>query len=300
MASILTSNLEYQVIDLPQYYADILNALPSVVYWVDSECQLRGCNRAFCSLLGFKTLEDMTGTPYEQMRHGTTWSDERIEAFRLDDMKVIFSRVAQLDLEESPVSTSDGKITYFRSRRIPLLDGQKQVIGLVVVLTDITHEKNLENQLHTSCSILSGTQDNLVTENAPKVLMVEDNLVAQKVEESLLSALHCEVDIAESGEKAVQLFGPGKYDLVFMDLALEDTTGYLVAKKLRQMEEKTNFHVPIIALTSYQSDIVKYDCKDYFMDGVLSKPLTSTQAQQIIQHYYLHEDVDVTGLKTGE
>lgn len=65
----------------------------------------------------------------------------------------------------------------------------------------------------------------------PKILMVEDNFVAQKVEEALLKELQCQVDIADTGDKALNLFDPGKYDMVFMDIGLEDTSGYLVAKK---------------------------------------------------------------------
>ena len=134
--------------------------------------------------------------------------------------------------------------------------------------------------------------------NKPHVLMVEDNVIAQKVESALLTELNCEVDVAETGDRALELFKPGKYDLVLMDISLEDTSGYLVAKNLREKERETQFHVPIIALTSYQADVVKYDVHDYFMDGVLTKPITSEQVKQIIQRFIYHEDeVEVIGLK---
>ncbi|WP_232220555.1 response regulator [Legionella tunisiensis] len=61
--------------------------------------------------------------------------------------------------------------------------------------------------------------------------MIEDNTIAQKAAQSLLMQLDCQVDVAESGDKAALLFQPGKYDLVFMDIGLEDTSGYVVAKK---------------------------------------------------------------------
>jgi CheY-like chemotaxis protein len=96
----------------------------------------------------------------------------------------------------------------------------------------------------------------------------------------------------------VLLFEPGRYDLVFMDIGLEDTSGYVVSKKFRQLEKDTEHHVPIIALTSYEADIVKYDCDDYTMEGALTKPLTSEQAKQIIQHYIYHIDIPVRGLKS--
>jgi hypothetical protein len=56
--------------------------------------------------------------------------------------------------------------------------------------------------------------------------------------------------------------------------------------------------VPIIALTGYEADVVKYDCEQYFMEGAITKPLTSEQAEQIIKHYVYHMDVVVQGLKS--
>lgn len=282
-----------------QLYIDIINAMPNIVYWVDNDCNLKGCNQQFIEFLGLKKVKDLNGTPYEQMSKLTKWPKERIEAFRLDDMKVIFSGVPQYDVEEAPIESKQGKPQHFLARRVPLLDAHKRVIGLVVILTDITQQKMQEKSAQKKASTKAVINPYKPVAE-PHILMVEDDFIAQKVEEALLTELHCHVDIAESGDKALKLFGPGKYDVVFMDIGLEDTSGYLVAKKLRQMEENTNFHVPIIALTSYQAEIVKYDCKDYFMDGVLTKPLTSEQAKQIIQHFVNHEDVPVTGMKSAE
>ncbi|AHE67830.1 response regulator [Legionella oakridgensis] len=281
-----------------QLYIDILNCMPNIVYWVDNDCILKGCNNQFIQMLGLKEVGDLKGTPYEQMAKLTSWSNKRIESFRLDDMKVIFSGVAQYDVEESPIFNKKGEAVHYLSRRVPLFDNNHQVIGLVVVLTDVSERKKLEAQLSEQKSGQEHSKAEPVLVEEPHVLMVEDNFIAQKVEEALLTALHCHVDIADSGDKALKLFGPGKYDIVFMDIGLEDTSGYMVAKKFRQMEENTKFHVPIIALTSYQADVVKYDCNDYFMDGVLTKPLTSEQAKQIIQHFIYHENIDVAGLKS--
>lgn len=128
--------------------------------------------------------------------------------------------------------------------------------------------------------------------------MIEDNLIAQNVESALLSALNCQVDIAGTGSMALELFEPGKYDLVLMDIGLTDTSGYVVAKNLRKQEKNTPYHVPIIALTGYEADVVKYDCEQYFMEGAITKPLSSEQAKQLIQHYIYHQDTEITGLKS--
>lgn len=282
-----------------QHYIDIINCVPDIVYWIDIDCNLKGCNLNFVKLLGLKSPKDISDSPYEQMLRFTPWSKERIDAFRLDDMRVIFSGEAQFDIEEAPVYNKEDKAMYYSARRIPLLDKNHHVTGLVVVLTDITAKKNLEAKVGEKTAKKNNKPVKHHTIEEPNVLMVEDNAIAQKVEEALLSALHCHVDIAESGDMALKLFDPGKYDMVFMDIGLEDTSGYMVAKKIRELEKKTKFHVPIIALTSYKANIIKNDCKDYFMDGVLSKPLTSEQAEQLIKHFVHHQDIPVQGLESA-
>ena len=276
-----------------QYYMDIIYYMPNIVYWVDIDCNLKGCNNNFVQLLGLKSISDFIGTPYAQMAKFTAWSSERIELFKLDDMAVIFSGEPTFDVEETPVYGKDDEVTYYVATRVPLFDKDKKAIGLVVILSDVSSQKKEMQPI----APMDGKKVNRDPNYIPRVLMVEDNFIAQKVEGALLKSLNCQVDIAESGDMALKLFASGKYDIVFMDIGLQDTSGYMVAKKFRQMEKNTEHHVPIIALTSYQADVVKNDVNDYFMEGVVTKPLTIEQARQIIQHYVFYENIAVDGLK---
>jgi len=279
-----------------QYYMDIINCMPNIVYWIDLDCELKGSNNNFVKLLGLKDLHDFTGTPYELLTKYAQWPTSRAETFKLDDMKAIFSGKAQYNVDESSFFTQQQKKLHYVSTRVPLLDNKKHVIGLVVILTDITDRPNKEDRNNKEVGL--HVKEVMRFENkAPRVLMVEDNLIAQKVEQALLLALGCEVDMADTGEMALSLFDPGRYDIVFMDIGLQDTSGYVVAKKIREREKSTGHQVPIIALTSYQADIVKYDCRDYFMNGVITKPLSADQARQIIQYYVYHQDVAIDGLE---
>lgn len=277
-----------------RYYMDILNAMPDVVYWVDEACHLKGCNQHFVALLGLQSTKDFAGTPYEQMAKFSSWPKERIESFRLDDMSVMFSGIPQYNVAELPLISAKGEVTYFQSTRVPLFDENKQVIGLVVILRDITEKRPILMREGVPEDEVLALDPNKI----PRILMVEDSAIAQNVERALLIALNCRVDIAESLEEALAVFKPGLFDLVLMDLGLKGTTGYLVSKKFRQMEEGTDHHVPIIAITNYEADRVKFDCNDSHMDGVLTKPLTKDQAKQLLQHYVYHENVPVYGLKT--
>lgn len=295
----VVSNNQHSIQEVHQYYMDIINCVPDIVYWIDVNGTLKGCNHRFIDLLGLKSLSDCKGTPYEQMSAHLTWSIARIEAFKLDDSVVLFSKKAVYDKEEAPVYTADGRLIYYRSRRIPLLGQDKQVVGLVVVLEDITEQKKIKNKSTiASTAVFEGSVPYVTGLVRLRVLLVEDNLIAQAVEKALFEDLNCDVDIADSGIVATALFEPGKYALVLMDIGLQDTSGYVVSKKIREMEKNTGFEVPIIALTSYQADIVKYDCDDYFMNGVITKPLSKKQASSIINRYCYRANIEVDGLKS--
>ena len=279
-----------------EFYMAVINSTSNIIYWVDTDCHLRGCNQAFVKLLGLDKVKDFKGTPYEQMKHFAHWKDKRIEQFKLDDMSVIFSGQSQSIRNELPVEDKKGNILYFQSTRIPYYDHTKKLIGLIVTLTDVTLNKTQEEPVQPP--IIDTHHASEVNDNhIPKILVIEDNIVVQCVEKALLMSLHCQVDIAQSGDDALRIFVPGKYDLVLMDIGLVDTSGYAVAKELRKLENNTQHHVPIIALTGYDADVVKDDCEHYFMEGAITKPLSSDQATQIINRYIYHLDTNIQGLK---
>ncbi len=136
---------------------------------------------------------------------------------------------------------------------------------------------NLQN-IH----IENSRRDNQVT-----ILLVEDNLTAQLMGSSLLSSMNFKVDVADSGEKALQMFHPGKYDLIFMDIGLPGIQGDAVTKLIRKMELGTSFHTPIIALTAHTTEDININYLSAGIDSVLSKPLSREQAKRIIEYCFV-------------
>lgn len=117
------------------------------------------------------------------------------------------------------------------------------------------------------------------------ILLVEDNIMAQKIAVSILNSLNCAVDLAEDGKTALELFECGKYALIFMDIGLPDMPGNWVAQNIRKIENANNKSVPIIALTAHATESVKKECLDAGMDEVLNKPLSAQSAKAIIVNY---------------
>lgn len=286
--------------NIHQFYIDLIHCMPNIVYWVDMNCKLQGCNIGFVNLLGLRTNKDFSGTPYEIMNNRLTWTEHRIEKIKLDDLNVLFSGQPLYEVEEEPISNAEGELVYYLSTRVPLFDVDKNVIGLVVVLVDMTVQKALQKELHLAEQPLESKPNvNRDKMKIPiRVLLVEDDEMVQVQEKSLFMALHCDVDIAKTSDEALALFSPGKYDLVIMDISLKETTGYIVSKELRKLEKKNvKRHTPIIALTKHKVENVEYDCHYYGMEGVMTKPLTKEQALQMIKRYVFNEDILVDGLR---
>lgn len=290
-------NMENKLFDIHEHYMDIINCMPDAVYWVDADCNLKGFNSNFLKLLGIKDVDNYSLQPYPLFVKYAKWPKSRVDNLRIDDMSVISSGKSKYNVEEDPVILNTEQELHYLSTRVPLLDKNKNIVGLVVILMDVAINKvNKEShakKLNQELSLLDRCNG-----RSPKVLIVEDNLIAQKLERQLLHNLNCEVDVAGTGEEALAKFFPGKYDVVFMDIGLQDTSGYMLAKKIRELENGTENNVPIIALTAYEADTVKSDCLEYFMAGAMTKPLTCSQAEQVIQHYVYNQDVMIEGLSS--
>lgn len=123
--------------------------------------------------------------------------------------------------------------------------------------------------------------------NRPNILLVEDNPMAQTGGRLILESLNCDVDIAASGKEAINLFKPGKYCLVFMDIGLPDMKGYEVSKRLREMEKNTSFHAPILGLSAHATQDEKELSSNAGMEEMMSKPLLFGSANKILVRYHI-------------
>lgn len=280
---------------IQNYYMEIINAMPCAVYWVDKNCNLEGCNKKFKELMGFKQLSDFSGTPYEKMVEFAEWDEKHVNLLRLEDMQSLFTPQNSIQMSEMSFQNNKGILFNYYVNRSLLYSVNKEPTGLAVFLTDIN------NINYKTKEYLKKTEDSKLKESesvTPFILVVEDNILAQFVEKSLLTSLNCQVDIAKSEQDAVELFQPGKYDLVLMDIGLEGSSGYIVAKEFRKKEQSGDHRVPIIALTGFEADSIKFDCKHYTMEGAITKPLTTIQAEQILNHYVYQKDTMIHGLKS--
>lgn len=118
-----------------------------------------------------------------------------------------------------------------------------------------------------------------------RILVVEDNIIAQKVAQSILTQASCYVDIASNGQEALNFWKQNNYDLIFMDIGLPDMDGYQVTHHIRVKEIAKNRHTPIIALTAHVGAEDKQRCIEAGMNAVLSKPLSNKSCHEILNSF---------------
>jgi CheY-like chemotaxis protein len=123
-------------------------------------------------------------------------------------------------------------------------------------------------------------------QNRP-VLLVEDNLVNQKVARHFLERCGYAVDLAVNGEEGLRAAFEKEYAFIFMDCQMPVMDGYDATRAIRAKEAELggNRHVPIIALTAHALDSDREKCLAAGMDDYLTKPIDVNKLQKILSAY---------------
>lgn len=118
-----------------------------------------------------------------------------------------------------------------------------------------------------------------------KILVIEDNDMAQKIEVLLLQDLGCDVDAASTGNSALKLLNDKNYDLIFMDIGLPDIDGLVLAESIRKSYNR-NSKCPIVAVTNYEDESYKNQAICVGMNEFAIKPLTRASCVTFLQKFY--------------
>ena len=117
-----------------------------------------------------------------------------------------------------------------------------------------------------------------------KILVVEDNISNQKFMQVVLNKLNINFDLASDGLEAISAFENNKYDLIIMDENMPNLCGLEATKRIIDIEQKLHLdHTPVVALTA---NAIIGD-KDRFieagMDYYLTKPLKKSELLNIFK-----------------
>lgn len=104
------------------------------------------------------------------------------------------------------------------------------------------------------------------------ILLVEDNVLNQKLIFLNLSKFGYLIDIANNGQEALDKVKSRRYDLIIMDLMMPIMDGLESSLKIREYEKEMNYHTPIFGLTANTFDADREKCLAHGMDEYMAKP----------------------------
>ena len=172
-------------------------------------------------------------------------------------------------------------------------------------------QKRKQRSLKPQKSVTQGQQKKLTechkTENAVRVLIVEDNLVNQKLAKMMLGKAGYHVNIANNGKEAVEIYTSNQkeYDMVLMDIQMPEMDGFEATEAIRQFEtqhhtlngqvnqevktknEDRSFiqRVPIIAMTAHAMKGDREKCLEGGMDDYIAKPIKRKIVMEVLEKW---------------
>jgi len=111
------------------------------------------------------------------------------------------------------------------------------------------------------------------TTSSYNILLAEDDPINQILAIAVLEREGWLVTLAVNGLEVLEKLKRKHYDLVLMDIQMPEMDGYEATRNIRDHEQNSNSHQPIIAMTAYALKGDRQKCLDAGMDGYISKPI---------------------------
>ena len=104
---------------------------------------------------------------------------------------------------------------------------------------------------------------------------------------TVLSTFGLDVDIVPDGQKAIEAWEKGQYDLILMDIQMPVMDGVTATREIRQAEARTGRpRTPIIALSA---NAMVHQVKEYLnagMDMHVAKPIQLAKLHEALEHVF--------------
>ena len=125
-----------------------------------------------------------------------------------------------------------------------------------------------------------------VAQRGIRILLAEDNIINQKVAQSILGKIGYKADVVANGLEAVSALEMINYDVVLMDCEMPEMDGFQATAMIRDPKSKVlNHKVPIIAMTANAMKGDREKCIEAGMDDYLSKPVKKEVLAAVLEKW---------------
>lgn len=122
-----------------------------------------------------------------------------------------------------------------------------------------------------------------------KVLLVEDNIINQKVMTRFLEKWKMLITVANDGEEALARLENEHFHIILMDLQMPRMDGYQSSQAIRTIDDQRKRNIPIIALTAAALKEVKEKVYASGMNDFITKPFNPVELQEKLEFYVIEQ-----------
>ena len=160
-----------------------------------------------------------------------------------------------------------------------------------------------KGEARVSTSVEAGGPATQAAVEAPRILVVEDNPVNQRLALKIVERLGYRASLARNGREGVEQYLREPADLVLMDCQMPEMNGFDATRAIRAAEREASRdgrlpHVPIVAVTANVGGGSREECMASGMDEYLPKPLRVDDLRTVIDRL-LARRRESSGLASG-
>jgi diguanylate cyclase (GGDEF)-like protein/PAS domain S-box-containing protein len=166
----LTKEMKMDLHEKQELLHNIIDTVPVRIFWKDKDSRYLGCNRLFAQDAGVENAADLIGkTDYD-----FSWKNEA-EGYIKDDQEVIKTEIKKLNIEEK-LTKKDGSESWLSTSKVPLMDSDGQVIGILGAYIDITAQKETVKEMQRARDALGYQAQHDVLTGLPNRVLYMDRL----------------------------------------------------------------------------------------------------------------------------
>ncbi len=295
LASAVTSALAQRAADKNLQLRAVLD--PNLPSWVKGDA--RRLQQVLMSLVDNAvkfTTEGVVTLTIEQVSQGpevmlTFKVSDTGRGIAPSDLERIFKPFEQVTADGAPAYGGTGLGLALASGLVQLMNGELAVSSSLGHGSEFSFSAAFEPVFVSDQFVASAPMPLEATLNAQQmqsktVLLVEDNLINQKLAQNMLKRLGCTTILAVDGLQGAKLARQPGIDLILMDMQMPVMDGLQSTRTIRAEEvQNGRLPVPIVALTANAMESDKRVCFEAGMNGFMSKPYQFADLERMVRRY---------------
>jgi PAS domain S-box-containing protein len=274
-------------------YADVRNDTPNVLNGDPNRLR-----QVLINLVGNAVKFTSEGEVVVRVRLESVNEDKAIIVFSVSDtgigipeakQKLIFEAFAQADASTTRRYGGSGLGLTISNQLVQLMGGSISVESKSQMGSTFrfTLPFGVPDREHATVDV--GSDDDqastAVEPSSLDLLVVEDNLVNQKLAVAILRKMGHRAEVAANGKAALRALKRHAFDVVLMDLQMPVMGGIEATSAIREEEKRTGRHIPIIAMTAYAMADDRERALQAGMDDYVSKPIRLEELRRVMQRH---------------